>query len=155
VGISGDIIHDWFDSRNEPTLFRPYAQAPTAEFGIGLRTSGDPAALAGAARRALLAVDPAQPVFNLRTQRAAISERTVGLKYLASVMAVFAALALLLAAVGLYAVLASGRATRHEIGLRMAWRFRRRRPPTTVGQALQLTLVGTGIASRCRSPSDA
>jgi putative ABC transport system permease protein len=147
VGISGDVIHDWFNKRNEPTLYRPFLQAPTAEFAIALRTDGDPAVLAGTVRRALLTVDPAQPVFDLRTQRAALDNKTIGLKYLAAIMSVFAALALVLAAVGLYAVVAFLVAQRsHEIGLRMALGASARDIlRMTVGQALRLTLIGTAI----------
>lgn len=147
VGVSGDVIHDWFNKRNEPTLYRPFLQAPTPEFAIALRAAGDPGALAGMARRALLTVDPAQPVFDLRTQRAALDNKTVGLKYLAAIMSVFAVLALVLAAVGLYAVIAFLVAQRsHEIGLRLALGASARDIlRMTVGQALRLTLIGTAI----------
>ena len=94
VGVCGDVIHDWFDSRNEPTLYRPFAQAPAenSHRACGPRAIRRP--LAGAERQALLAVDPAQPVFDLMTMRAALQERTIGLQYLAAIMTVFAALAL-------------------------------------------------------------
>ncbi|MEO6239362.1 MAG: ABC transporter permease [Vicinamibacterales bacterium] len=147
VGISGDVIHDWFDSRNEATLFRPFAQSPVAEFNIAVRTAGDPASLAASARRALLAVDPAQPVFDLRTQRVALRERTVGLQYLAGIMSVFAVMALVLSVVGLYAVISYLVAQRqHEIGLRIALGASAADViRMTVGQALRLTVIGAGI----------
>jgi putative ABC transport system permease protein len=147
VGICGDIIHDWFIRRNVPTMYRPFAQAPSDYFGILARTTGDPATAAGAVRQALLKVDPDQPVFQLMTMRRQLHERTIGLQYLAAIMATFAALALVLAAVGLYAVVAYFVAQRrHEIGVRMAlgassldvMRL-------TVGQAFKLTATGTVI----------
>jgi putative ABC transport system permease protein len=147
VGICGDVIHDWFNRRNTPAMYRPIDQAPSDYFGIVLRTAGDPSAAAGAARQALLRVDATQPVFEMMPMRQALHERTIGLQYLAAIMTAFAGLALLLAAVGLYAVISYLVAQRrHEIGLRIALgatsvdviRL-------TVGQALNLTVIGTLI----------
>ena len=147
VGICGDIIHDWFDSRNAPTMYRPLAQVPSEFFGIAVRAAGDPAAVAGAVRQALLRVDPSQPVFEMMTMRVKLKERTIGLQYLAAIMTVFGGLALFLAAVGLYAVIAYLVAQRrHEIGLRIALGASAADViRLTVGQALRLTLAGAGI----------
>ena len=79
--------------------------------------------------------------------RRALHERTIGLQYLAAVMTVFGSLALVLAVVGLYAVIAYLVAQRrHEIGLRIALGATRRNVVSlTVRQALNLTLIGSGI----------
>jgi predicted permease len=147
VGICGDIIQDWFDRRNYPTIYRPMPQVPADGFGIMVRTAGDPATVAGAVRQALLRVDPAQPVFEMMTMRVRLKERTVGLQYLAAIMTVFGGLALFLAAVGLYAVIAYLVAQRrHEIGLRIALGATAANiVRLTVGQAARLTLLGAAI----------
>lgn len=147
VGVCGDIIQDWFAGRNNPTLYRPIAQAPNPDFGMVVRTAGEPTGAASAVRQALLRVDPSQPVFEMMTMRRQLGERTIGLQYLSAIMTVFAALALLLASVGLSAVIAYLVAQRrHEIGLRMALGASRRDVVRmTVGLALRLTLVGAGI----------
>src|SRR5262249_33492133 len=98
-------------------------------------------------RAALLRVDAQQPVFEMMTMREALKARTIGLRYLAAIMSVFAAIALVLATVGLYAVIAYLVAQRrHEIGVRIALgasgvdvgRL-------TVGQWLRMTLTGAAI----------
>lgn len=147
VGISGDIIQDWFNRRFVPTMYRPMAQVPTDYFGLAVRTPGDPMAIAGAVRQALLRVDPQQPVFEMMSMRDLLRERTIGLQYLAAIMTVFGGLALFLAVVGLYAVIAYLVAQRRqEIGLRIALGASRRDViRLTVGQALKLTLLGGAI----------
>jgi putative ABC transport system permease protein len=147
VGICGDVIQDWFNRRNNATMYRPMAQSPSNYFGIVARTTGDPATLAGPVRQALLRVDATQPVFEMMPMRQALSERTIGLQYMAVIMTVFAALALLLAAVGLYAVISYLVAQRrHEIGLRIALGASTTDVmKLTVGQAFNLALAGTAI----------
>src|ERR1043166_5652410 len=147
VGICGDIIHDWFNRHNSPTMYRPYRQLPTNAFGIMIRTSGDPSSLAAPVRRALLAVDPTQPVFDVMTMKRALHERTIGLQYLVAVMTVFAGIALTLASVGLYALISFLVVQRrHEIGVRMAlgaWSAQVVR--LAIGQAFRLTIAGSAI----------
>jgi putative ABC transport system permease protein len=147
VGVCGDLIQDWFMRRNVPTMYRPIAQAPSDYFSVIVRTSADPTAVAGGVRAALLRVDPVQPVFDMMTMRRQLHERTIGLQYLASIMAIFAALGLILAAVGLYAVIAYFVAQRrHEIGLRMALGATGADVVRlTIGQAVKLTSIGTVI----------
>ena len=121
VGVVGNTIDDWFNRRGAPTVYVPVAQAPTSSVNLVLRTTGDPAALADVARAALAAVDPSQPAFEAVTMRHALYVRTTGLRFVGALMAVFGVLALVLASVGIYSVMAFYVAQRrHEMGIRMA-----------------------------------
>jgi len=147
VGICGDVIHDWFDRRNAPTLYRPMAQAPVDGMVFAVKTSGDPASLAGDARHVMTKVDQLQPIYEIMPMQQLIRERTVGIQFVAGVMGTFAGLAMILAVLGLYAVMSYLVTMRvHEIGVRMAL-------GATAGdvtrlaltQAMQLTATGVMI----------
>jgi len=147
VGVCGDVIHHWYGSRNVPTFYVPFAQAPTQDLAFALRTRGQPEALAASARRALAAVDPYQPSYDVLSQHAALVRSLIGLEYGASIMGVFGVLALVLALSGVYAVMAYRVSLREEeFGVRMALGasrldlFR-----LTLAQAARLSLVGVVI----------
>jgi putative ABC transport system permease protein len=144
VGVSGDVIQDWFSRRNFPTAFRPYPQAPTSYLAIAVRAEGDLPSLIPPVRAAFREVDAAQPVFDIMPMRVALQERTIGLQYVAGIMTVFGALALGLAVVGVYSVMAFVITQRtHEIGVRIALGANRRDVlRLTVGQAASMTAIG-------------
>jgi putative ABC transport system permease protein len=147
VGIAGDVIHEWFGRRHHPTMYRPQAQAPTSTVALAVRTNRNPAELVTSLRGAVSAVDPGQPVFDLMTMRTQLSERTVGLQYVSTIMAVLGGMALLLATVGVYGLMSWFVAERrHEIGVRMALGARPRDVRRlTVGHALRMTSLGVVV----------
>jgi putative ABC transport system permease protein len=147
VGVCGDHIHHWFVRRNAPTLYQPWRQAPSGQMALVMRTYGDPGALVPAVRAAVRAVDPAQPIFDLRPMRDTLWERTLGLQYLGGIMFVFGLIALVLAAVGVYGVMAYMVTQRtYEFGLRIALGATRRDVlRLAVGQTGRLTVIGVGL----------
>jgi putative ABC transport system permease protein len=121
VGVVDDVRYVWMDHAEGPTIYRPYRQSPQYYAAFALRAAGDPAALAPAARAAIAAVDPGQPIFEVKTMARVISESTLPIAYLAVMLAIAGALAVLLASMGVYGVMAFGVTERtHEIGVRMA-----------------------------------
>jgi putative ABC transport system permease protein len=76
VGVSGDVIHSWFNRRNAPTIYRPLAQEPTGFLAFGVRTAGVPENLTSAAGAAIRQIDPAQPVFEVMTMERLLSAST-------------------------------------------------------------------------------
>jgi putative ABC transport system permease protein len=147
VGVAGDTIHDWFDSRREPTAYVPVAQAPAASINLIVRTSVPPETVADATRRAIASVDPSQPAFEIMTMTEALRVRTTGLRFISALMAAFGLLALVLATVGIYSVMAYYVAQRrHEMGVRMALGASARDiVRLTVGQGARMAALGIVI----------
>jgi ABC-type antimicrobial peptide transport system permease subunit len=149
LGVSGDLVHQWVMRRNVPTFYRPFLQAPSRYLSVGLRTGGDPEALAGPLRRELAAVDKDQPAHQLWSLPRSIRLSTIGLQYIAGIMAAFGALALVLATSGVYGVM-SYRVSRRalEIGVRVALGATRGDVlRLTLVQALRLSIVGLALGS--------
>ena len=147
VGVAGDVIHDWFASRREPTAYVPVAQAPASNVNLIVRTSVPPETVADAMRRAFARVDPAQPAFEVMTMPDALRVRTTGLRFISALMAAFGLLALVLATVGIYSVMAFYVAQRrHEMGVRMALGASARDiVRLTVGQGARMAAIGIVI----------
>ena len=148
VGVVADSKQNSVDSNAEPELYAPYARLAFASFLVTfvVRTASNPLDIASAVRNAVWQVDRDQPVIQMRTMEDVISESIWRQHVSASMLGIFAAIALLLSAVGLYGVLSYSVSRRtHEIGIRSALGATRRDIlRMVVGDGLRLTLIGVG-----------
>ena len=149
VGIVGDVKEAGLAEPDAPQLYLPLRQWPVQSMAVVVRTATQPSSLADAAADQVHTVDPALPVSNVRPLSEIISRSISQPRFYMTLLGVFAAVALVLAAIGIFGVLSYAVAQRtREIGIRMALGARERSVVTmVVRQAMYLVVAGVAIGT--------
>jgi putative ABC transport system permease protein len=122
VGVSRDIRNAGMRGEDFPVIDVPFQQSPWPGARVVVRTAGDPAAMSKAVAAAIHSITPDVPLEEIRTMDEIVDESLVNDRFMTTLYGSFAGVALLLAAIGIYGVMAFVVAQRsHEIGLRIAF----------------------------------
>jgi putative ABC transport system permease protein len=147
VGVVGDVNHQGLDEERHSEIYAPYLQLPTNSMYLVVRAGADPTALVGAIRGEVQTIDSDQPVHNVMTMEERISSSVAQRRFPMFLLSVFAAVALVLAAAGIYGVMSYSVTQRtREIGIRLALGATEGQVlRLVVGHAMAVTLIGVGI----------
>jgi predicted permease len=147
VGVVGRIKQDSLDSDSRMAVYLAHTQVPTRAMNVAVRSDADPAALTAAIAQQIRALDPGLPLYNVRTMEHRVDESLARRRFSMLMLTLFACLALGLAAIGIYGVIAFlvSQSTR-EVGIRMALGATPREIlMLIVRQGLLVAALGVGI----------
>ncbi len=147
VGIVGDIREGALNKEPETAIYWPHPREPYSGMAIVVGAAGDVARLSGVVPKEIRALDPEQPVADLRTMKQVVAKSIARPRFNTMLFAIFAGVALVLASVGLYGVMNYSATQRtHEVGIRMALGATRADiMRLVVGNGMLLTLIGIAI----------
>jgi len=143
VGLVGEVANTGFDQVPLGTIYTPVTQGETEAVWIAVRTGGKPESLAPALRATLAAIDPGVPLSSLSPADEVVSALFAAPRFAMLMLLIFATIAVVLAAVGIYGVISYSVSQRsHEIGVRLALGARR---AEVVGMVVRQVVVLAGI----------